>query len=167
MGKFNDDLMFMLQTEILAKQSHCQRLQVAAMIVKEGRILSIGYNGTPKGLDNCDDIFTNDDKLKEDFSKEHHIWSDIHELHAEQNAISWAARQGIAIKDATIYVKYSPCRHCTKMIIASGIKRVVFLNRYDRDQEGLKIMERADIEIVELDNELYNNFKSTIIDSIK
>lgn len=166
MGKYNDDDMFMLLTEIFAKQSHCRRLQVAALIVKDGRILSVGYNGTPKGLTNCDEIFSETDLTDKSFSDEHHRWSDINELHAEQNAISWAAKQGISIIGATMYVKYSPCRHCTKMIIASGIKRLVYQLPYDREIDGLTMMTKAGIEINKINSDGYLDFKNIIKEQI-
>ncbi len=166
MGRFKDDLMFMVLTEIFSRQSHCQRIKVAALIVKDGRILSVGYNGTPKGLINCDEVFSEEDIQKEDFKTRHHEWSDIHELHAEQNAISWAAKIGISLEGATIYVRYSPCRHCSKLIIASGIKRVVFLEKYDRDQEGLKLMQSAGISLDQIDIKEYEKFKKKLISEI-
>lgn len=166
MGKLNDDFMMMYITEVVAKQSHCQRLQVGALIVKEGRILSMGYNGTAPGLINCDAVFSDEDKLKENFSHDHHQWSDVHEQHAEQNAISWAAKNGISVCGATIYTKYSPCRHCTKVIIAGGIKRVVFLIEYDRDNMGLNLMRQAGITIDIINQKEYENFKTELKDKI-
>jgi len=166
MGKLNDDLMMMYITEVVAKQSHCQRLQVGALIVKESRILSMGYNGTAPGLINCDDVFSDEDKKDKDFSHDHHQWSDIHEQHAEQNAISWAAKNGIAIEGATIYTKYSPCRHCTKVILASGLKRVVFLIEYDRDNMGLDLMRDAGIEIDIIEEDSYETFKKEMKNKI-
>ena len=74
-----------------------------AVIVKDGRILSTGYNGTPSGYINCCDYWDNK------YTKEHHEWSKLYEIHAEMNAIIWAAREGISIKDATIYVTLEPC----------------------------------------------------------
>ncbi|MBE0492284.1 MAG: dCMP deaminase family protein [Sulfurospirillum sp.] len=109
----------------IAKASKCVSKQVGAVIVKNGRILSTGYNGTPAGFVNCCDFW--DGK----YTSEHHEWSKTYEIHAEMNAIIWAAREGISIKDATIYVTLEPCSECSKNIIASGIKRIV----YDRSYE--------------------------------
>ena len=107
MGKLNDDLMMMYITEVVAKQSHCQRLQVGALIVKEGRILSMGYNGTAPGLINCDAVFSDEDTKDKDFSHKHHQWSDIHEQHAEQNAISWAAKMELPLK-GQLFIQNTP-----------------------------------------------------------
>ncbi len=109
----------------IAKASKCVSKQVGAVIVKDGRILSTGYNGTPSGYTNCCDYW--DGK----YTKEHHEWSKTYEIHAEMNAIIWAAREGISIKDATIYVTLEPCSECSKNIIASGMKRIVYDKAYE------------------------------------
>ena len=109
----------------LATASKCVSKQVGAVIVKNGRILSTGYNGTPTGYVNCCDHWNGE------YTKEHHEWSKTYEIHAEMNAIIWAARQGICVENATIYVTLEPCSECSKNIIASGIKRIVFLKPYE------------------------------------
>ncbi len=109
----------------IATASKCVSKNVGAVIVKNGRILSTGYNGTPAGYTNCCDYW--DAK----HTKEHHNWSKTYEIHAEMNAIIWAAREGISIKDATIYVTLEPCSDCSKNIIASGIKRIVYDKPYE------------------------------------
>lgn len=109
----------------LATASKCVSKQVGAVIVKDGRILSTGYNGTPAGYTNCVDHW--DGK----YTSEHHEWSKTYEIHAEMNAIIWAARKGISIEDATIYVTLEPCSECSKNLIASGIKRIVYAQSYE------------------------------------
>ena len=109
----------------IATASKCVSKQVGAVIVKDGRILSTGYNGTPSGYINCCDYWDNK------YTKEHHEWSKLYEIHAEMNAIIWAAREGISIKDATIYVTLEPCSECSKNLIASGIKRIVYEQSYE------------------------------------
>lgn len=109
----------------IASASKCVSKQVGAVIVKDGRILSTGYNGTPAGYTNCCDHWNGE------YTKEHHDWSKTYEIHAEMNALIWAAREGISIKNATIYVTLEPCSDCSKNLIASGIKRIV----YDRGYE--------------------------------
>ena len=109
----------------LARASKCVSKQVGAVIVKDGRILSTGYNGTPAGYINCRDYW--DGK----YTKEHHEWSKTYEIHAEMNAIIWAARKGISIEGATIYVTLEPCSECSKNLIASGIKRIVYAKEYE------------------------------------
>ena len=115
----------------LARASKCVSKQVGAVIVKDGRILSTGYNGTPAGYINCRDYW--DGK----YTKEHHEWSKTYEIHAEMNAIIWAAREGISIKDATIYVTLEPCSECSKNLIASGIKRIVYAKEYEHTQSKI------------------------------
>ena len=109
----------------LATASKCVSKQVGAVIVKDGRILSTGYNGTPAGYTNCCEHWNGE------YTSEHHEWSKTYEIHAEMNAIIWAAREGISIKDATIYVTLEPCSDCSKNIIASGIKRIVYDKSYE------------------------------------
>ncbi len=109
----------------IASASKCVSKSVGAVIVKDGRILSTGYNGTPAGYENCCDYW--DDK----YTKDHHAWSKTYEIHAEMNAIIWAARKGISIDGATIYVTLEPCSECSKNLIASGIKRIVYETSYE------------------------------------
>ena len=109
----------------IACASKCVSKQVGAVIVKDNRILSTGYNGTPAGYTNCIEHW--DGK----YTKDHHEWSKTYEIHAEMNAIIWAAREGISIKDATIYVTLEPCSECSKNLIASGIKRIVYATAYE------------------------------------
>ena len=105
--------------------------QVGAVIVKNGRILSTGYNGTPAGFTNCNEYW--DGK----YTKEHHEWSKTYEIHAEMNAIIWAAREGISIDGATIYVTLEPCSQCSKNLIASGIKRIVYDKAYEHTDSNI------------------------------
>ena len=109
----------------LASASKCVSKQVGAVIVKNGRILSTGYNGTPAGYTNCCEHWEGN------YTKEHHEWSKTYEIHAEMNAIIWAAREGISIDGATIYVTLEPCSECSKNLIASGIKRIVYAKEYE------------------------------------
>jgi dCMP deaminase len=109
----------------IASASKCVSKQVGAVIVKNGRILSTGYNGTPAGYTNCCEHWNGE------YTKDHHNWSKTYEIHAEMNAIIWAAREGISIDGATIYVTLEPCSECSKNLIASGIKRIVYDRAYE------------------------------------
>lgn len=120
-----NDTNFINIAQEIATASKCVSKKVGAVIVRDGRILSTGYNGTPAGHVNCCDYW--DFK----YTKEHHEWSKTYEIHAEMNAIIWAARKGISIEGATIYVTLEPCSECSKNIIASGIKRIVYLKPYE------------------------------------
>jgi len=115
----------------LAGASKCVSKQVGAVIVKGGRILSTGYNGTPAGFTNCCDHWKNE------YTSEHHEWSKTYEIHAEMNAIIWAAREGISIDGATIYVTLEPCSECSKNLIASGIKRIVYEKPYEHTHSDI------------------------------
>ncbi|MDD2906495.1 MAG: deaminase [Sulfurimonas sp.] len=120
----NDTNFINIATEI-ASASKCVSKQVGAVIVKDGRILSTGYNGTPAGYKNCCDHWAGA------YTSEHHEWSKTYEIHAEMNAIIWAARKGISIEGATIYVTLEPCSECSKNLIASGIVRIVYAKPYE------------------------------------
>ncbi|MDD2357487.1 MAG: deaminase [Thiovulaceae bacterium] len=115
----------------IASASKCVSKQVGAVIVKDGRILSSGYNGTPAGFMNCKDHWNGE------YTKDHHEWSKTYEIHAEMNAIIWAARKGISIEGATIYVTLEPCSECSKNLIASGIKRIIYAKAYEHTQSDI------------------------------
>jgi len=135
---------FFMDTAIgLSQQSNCVSKQVGAVIVKDDRIISIGYNGSPSGFTNCSDVFD-----KNDFNRnEHHEWSNIYEIHAEMNAVLYAAKNGIAIDDCEMYVTLKPCDQCLKNLIHSGITTIYYLNEYDMVCE---------------DNDLYRFIKNKI-----
>ncbi|MDY0116787.1 MAG: dCMP deaminase family protein [Sulfurimonadaceae bacterium] len=126
----NDENFINIAQEI-AKASKCVSKQVGAVIVKDGRILSTGYNGTPSGYINCAEHWEGA------YTDEHHEWSKTYEIHAEMNAIIWAARKGISIEGATIYVTLEPCSECSKNIIATGIKRIVYEKPYEHNQSEI------------------------------
>jgi dCMP deaminase len=115
-----------------SKNSYCKRRQVGALIVKDRMIISDGYNGTPEGFENiCED---ENNKTK------------AYVLHAEANAITKVAKSNNSSDGATLYITTSPCMECSKLIIQSGIRRVVFCDTYHTD-EGVKLLERAGIEV--------------------
>jgi len=106
--------------------SHCVRSKVGAVLVKDGNIISFGYNGTPSGMDNC---------CEEDNVTLKHV------IHAECNAILKAAKTGNSVDGSTLYLTLSPCLDCSKLILQSGIKRVVYLNEY-RNSEGIDFLKQ-------------------------
>ena len=130
----------------LSFASKCVSKQVGAVIVKDGRILSTGYNGTPAGYQNCSDFW--DGK----YTKDHHDWSKTYEIHAEMNAIIWAARKGISIEGATIYVTLEPCSECSKNLIASGIKKIVYEKSYEHTNSQIisKFLEDNGVKIEQI-----------------
>ncbi len=140
------DSYFMEMTEVVAKRSTCLRRKVGALIVKEKRVLATGYNGAPSGLKHCDETGCLREKNNVPSGERHEL---CRGLHAEQNAIIQAALHGSSIKEATLYCTHQPCILCTKMIINSGIKRVVFKGAYP-DPLALEMMDEAAIELEEI-----------------
>ena len=118
-----------------AKLSHCLRKKVGALIVKDGMIISDGFNGTPSGFDNyCED--------EQGYTK----W---YVLHAEANAILKVAKSTNSCQNAVLYITLSPCKECAKLIHQSGIKRLVYIKQY-KDTSGLKFLEKAGVEVQQI-----------------
>lgn len=129
------DSRYLRMAQIWAENSYCKRRQVGALLVKDKMIISDGYNGTPVGFENvCED---EDDHTKP------------YVLHAEANAITKVAQSNNSSNGATLYVTSSPCIECAKLIIQSGIKRVVF-NEIYRLTDGIDLLKRAGIDCVQL-----------------
>lgn len=124
------DCRYLRMARIWAENSYCRRRQVGAIIVNDSMIISDGFNGTPSGFENvCED---EDNRTK------------LYVLHAEANAITKVARSNNSSEGATLYVTASPCMECAKLIIQSGIKRVVF-NEIYRITDGIDLLRRAGI----------------------
>jgi len=129
------DKRYLQMARIWAQNSYCKRRQVGAIIVKSKMIISDGYNGTPEGFENiCEDENNN---------------TKPYVLHAEANAITKVAKSNNSSEGSTLYVTTSPCVECSKLIIQSGIKKVVFSELYNKE-EGLRLLEKAKIEWVHL-----------------
>lgn len=125
------DLHYLRMARIWAENSYCKRRQVGALVVKDKMIISDGYNGTPSGFENvCEDNNVTKPYV----------------LHAEANAITKLARSSNNSEGSTLYVTASPCIECAKLIIQSGIKRVVYAEKYRLD-DGIKLMQRAGIKV--------------------
>ena len=126
------DKSYLEMAEVWAQNSYCKRRKVGALLVKDRMIISDGYNGTPSGFENiCED---------ENGVTKPYV------LHAEANAITKVAKSGNSSEGATLYVTASPCLECSKLIIQSGIKRVVYRDAY-RLQDGVELLRRAGIEV--------------------
>ncbi len=126
------DKRYLEMAQIWAKNSYCKRRQVGALIVKDRMVISDGYNGTPEGFENvCED---ETGKTKP------------YVLHAEANAITKVAKSNNSSDGATLYITTSPCMECAKLIIQSGIRRVVYCEKY-HTIEGVDLLERAGIEV--------------------
>jgi dCMP deaminase len=130
------DINYLEMARIWSRNSYCKRRQVGALIVKDKMIISDGYNGTPSGFENICEDENNETKA--------------YVLHAEANAITKVAKSNNSSQDSTLYVTTSPCIECSKLIIQSGIKRVVFVDYY-RVNSGLELLKRAGIECVQVE----------------
>lgn len=140
MPKLEINKVYMNVAYQFAKCSYAERRQVGAVIVKDGAIISFGYNGTPNGFDNCCEV--NDITKKE-------------VLHAESNAISKVAQSTISSTGAALYVTTSPCFDCAKLIIQSGITKVYWTEAY-RDLSGIELLKKANIEVERIHPEELN-----------
>lgn len=134
------DLMYMEMAEALGKRSYATRKKVGCLIVKDTHIIAEGLNGTPKGFDNCCEY------------TDHvgHTYTKGEVLHAEENALAKLARSTNSSVDADLFVTLAPCFQCAKMIIACGIKRVVYKEKYFGNQ-GIPLLRQAGIEVVALE----------------
>jgi dCMP deaminase len=135
---------FMQTAKTFAELSHARRLHVGAIVVKDDRIISIGYNGMPAGWDNdCENIVG--------YAQGQPVLKTKPEvLHAETNAISKLARSSESGDGATMFITHSPCLECAKLIYQSGISKVYFGQQY-RDDQGIKFLQNCNIEIQKLD----------------
>ena len=114
------DTVYMNVAREIATLSHCTRSKVGAVLVKDGNVISFGYNGTPSGMDNC---------CERDNVTLPHV------IHAEVNAVLKAAKTGTSVDGSTLYLTLSPCLDCSKLILQAGVKRVVYLETY-RNLDG-------------------------------
>lgn len=133
------DTYFMTIAHDVAARSTCDRALVGAVLVREKRILTTGFNGSPAGLPHCDDIG--------------HLMVDGHcvrTIHAEANSIIQAALHGVSTKGATCYVTHMPCLSCAKMLINAGIVRIVYHKNYRQDENTLLFLKLAHVELVQL-----------------
>jgi dCMP deaminase len=137
------DEYFMSIAEAVSKRSNCIKRQVGAIIVKDGRIISTGYNGTPRGVKNCNEGGC--PRCNSDVESGKAL-DECYCSHAEENAIVQAAYHGIGVKDGSLYTTYSPCLSCTKMVINAGIKKVYFGVRYPGFDIVCELMKEAEIE---------------------
>ena len=132
------DYAHMQVAQVYANLSSANRLKVGCIIVKENRIISIGYNGMPSGWDNTCEV---DNVTKPEV------------LHAETNAIAKVARSNESCVGATLFVTTAPCLDCAKLIYQSGISRVVWKNPHLRTDEGLKFLEKCDMTVERIEDE--------------
>ena len=148
MSKPSFDDIYMELAMNLARKSHCVKMKVGAVLTKDTRIVSLGYNGPPSGTNNCDEEWPETGCPRD--SKGGCSLA----LHAEQNAILYAAKNRVTLEDATLYITLSPCLPCARMIFSSGIKRVLFLNSYAMYKgigvdEGTDFLRKFGVEVIQ------------------
>ncbi|MHC1749747.1 MAG: cytidine/deoxycytidylate deaminase family protein [Cellulosilyticaceae bacterium] len=142
------DEYFMDIAHLVKTRSTCIRRQVGAVVVKDKRILSTGYNGAPTGCNHCTDIGCMRAELGVPSGERHEL---CRALHAEQNAIAQAAAHGISMKDASIYVTTQPCSLCAKILINAGIREIIFQGSYP-DELAIILLKEAGIKLTPFDS---------------
>lgn len=137
---------FMEIARVVATRSTCLRRQVGAVLVKEKRILTTGYNGAPRGLAHCLEVGCLREQLGIPSGERQEL---CRGLHAEQNAIIQAAYHGVSIAGATLYCTHQPCITCAKMLINAGIKRIVYEEAYP-DELAEQMLKEAKVELLKI-----------------
>jgi dCMP deaminase len=142
---------FLKVMDTVAERANCDRGRAAAIIVRDKRIIATGYVGAPAGLPTCDEVghlikVAYDERGGQ---KKHCVRT----THAEANAIAQAARYGIPIDGATIFIKMTPCLDCTKLLINAGIRKVVCRKRYHADHDSVEMLAAAGVDLVVLSDE--------------
>ena len=138
---------FMDIARLVATRSTCQRRKVGAVLVKDKRILASGYNGVPCGMEHCDNVGCLRESMRIPSGERHELCRGVH---AEQNALIYAAKYGISTEGATLYCTHSPCLICAKMLVQAGVKQVFYADGY----EDLMTFEMLgnELEIRRMDN---------------
>ncbi len=141
------DEYFMDIVDLVSKRSTCLRRQVGALIVKDKRILTTGYNGSPVGTKHCLEVGCERERLGIPSGQRHEI---CRATHAEQNAIAQAAYSGTSVKDGTLYVTNQPCVLCAKLAINAGIIKIIFRGNYP-DELAMDLLKEAGVRVVRYD----------------
>ena len=141
---------FMNITNLVAERSTCLRRAVGAVLVKDKRILSTGYNGSPSGLKHCEEVGCLREQLRIESGKMHELCRGIH---AEQNAIIQAAYHGVSVKGASIFCTNQPCSICARMIINAGIERIFYQSGY-ADPLAKELLDEAGIELKQIESDV-------------
>jgi len=141
------DQYFMDIAKVIGSRSNCMKRQVGAVIIRDKRIVSTGYNGTPRGVRNCNEGGC---KRCNSFADSGTKLDECICSHAEENAIVQAAYHGISIRGGSIYTTYSPCLNCTKMILNAGLEEVVYNDTYSMSGEPLRLLNEAGIRARQL-----------------
>lgn len=140
-----DDL-WLMAADTISRRSTCDRGRSGCYIVRDNRVLTAGYVGSPPGMPHCDDV---GHQIKKTVHEDGHITEHcVRTIHAEQNAILQAAIVGVSLTGATLYCRMTPCRTCAMFIIAVGIKRVVCERKYHAGAESEDMFRLAGIELI-------------------
>ena len=148
MSKPSFDVIYMELAQKLAQRSHCVKMHVGAVLTKDTRIVSLGYNGPPAGTHNCDVEWP-----------EHGCPRDSKgscslALHAEQNAILYASKNNVSVEGSTLYITLSPCIACARIIFTTGIRKVIYINSYAEykkipSDEGVDFLKKFGVDVVQ------------------
>ena len=137
------DEYFINIAKLVSSRSTCLRRNVGAVVVKNKQVLTTGYNGAPAGVRHCDEVGCMREKMGIPSGERHEL---CRALHAEQNAFLQAARHGITLNNATMYMTTQPCSICAKMIINAGIKKIIFEGNYP-DEFAVELLKEAGVEL--------------------
>lgn len=137
MGRISWDTYFMKMVDVVKERATCDRLSVGSVIVKNNKVVSTGYNGSPTGEEHCNDVGCLMDK-----------GSCIRTIHAEMNAIMNSLENGVRVLGATIYVTHYPCYVCAKHIVQAGIKRVVYKEDYRNKAETVELFKSSGVSVL-------------------
>ena len=145
------DEIYMELAENLSVKSHCVKAQVGAVLTKDTRIISLGYNGPPAGTYNCDEVWPNEGCPRDSKG------SCSLALHAEQNAILYASKNNVAVEGSTLYVTLSPCIACARVIFTVGIKKVFYKHSYAKYKgipidEGVEFLRKFGVDVQQFSN---------------
>ena len=145
------DEIYMDLAENLSVKSHCVKAQVGAVLTKDTRIISLGYNGPPAGTYNCDEVWQNEGCPRDSKG------SCSLALHAEQNAILYASKNNVAVEGSTLYVTLSPCIACARVIFTVGIKKVFYKHSYAKYKgisvdEGVEFLRKFGVDVQQFSN---------------
>jgi dCMP deaminase len=141
------DVIYMELAQKLAERSHCVKMHVGAVLTKDTRIVSLGYNGPPAGTHNCDIEWPVEGCPRDSKG------SCSLALHAEQNAILYASKNNVSVEGSTLYITLSPCIACARIIFTTGIKKVIYLNSYAEykkipNDEGVDFLKKFGVDVI-------------------
>lgn len=147
MSKPSFDVIYMELAQKLAQRSHCVKMHVGAVLTKDTRIVSLGYNGPPAGTHNCDVEWPEEGCPRDSKG------SCSLALHAEQNAILYASKNNVSVEGSTLYITLSPCIACARIIFTTGIRKVIYLNSYAEykkipSDEGVDFLKKFGVDVV-------------------